>query len=198
MSKNVDVLKSWIGGGSDDSELIRIKQKALQNNELYKPETSLGGGDLKEAIMSSVNTSHVEQENLKSVQSIKDSLVSFRSMYESKQGRLRKIFQLCIIAIAVAVLLIGVGLILSYVLSKTETDIIGKVTTASSILPALLSGTAFHFYSKIQKETEQIENEIIRGNKLLLFYSMVELVPDGESQDKAYADFVDILKSSMG
>ncbi len=187
MNLKENLIRAFIDNGSHDIVLIEIIRDKFRINGLYSPPASeLGETDNRKIISKGINLNTQQNDSDKIVASLQNCLTEFDKIYLFKKRKLNSIYTICLFAIAITFLLIVTGLVITFYFEKD----VKLITGSSTILTSFIGGTAFVFFDKVNKNLKQIEDEIIKSNKLIMFFKMIDLIPNIEVRDKSFSDMI--------
>ena|SRR6478736_8106334 len=195
-SQQTILLRQLVNMNAGDHDLLATYRDVLMKQSIYKPgEAQMGGRNEAEIIANGISVPADSSGTMKVLRSLEDSMVNLKSLYDTKRKRLNAIFNLCMFTISFSILLILAGLALLY--WNSEEARMGMITTASSILPGFIAATAFLFYDKVKKDAQKLEDNLIQVNNLIIFFKLIEVIPNEEARNKSYGDMIGKMNSFL-
>jgi len=182
MDLKESLLKTFVENSSSGNYIIDVVRNNFRTNGLYSPiDADYGGDDERKIVSDGINV--VDNENsYKIIDSLLGSKNGIDEIYKHRKIKLNNIYNLCLMSIVVTIIVIIIGLIFSYIEERTA----DMVSVASGILTSLISGTAFVIYRQANMDLKKIEADIVRLNKLIMFFKMIDSIPDNEVRASSF------------
>ncbi len=183
MNLKESLLKTFIENSSSDTRVIDVVRNSFRVNELYSPLESVLGddNDVRKIISDGINVVD-DDDSRRIIDSLNGTKIETDEIYQHRKIKLNSIYNVCLASIVVTIIVIIIGLIFSFIQERTA----DLVSVASGTLTSLISGTAFVIYKRANKDLKKIEVDIIKLNKLILFFKMIDSIPDNEVRTSSY------------
>lgn len=173
-----------------DNQTISLLGDHLFKAGLIRPSAHLGGSDEKTALKNDVNKANLTEFAVKSV--LSQTSVSLSEIYQDKKSRSKQIFILCMIAIAACIILLLTGIVIVFI--QENSSRLALITSMSSLVPAFMSATTFFLYKKTNDALANIEQEVIKLQKLETFLNLIDHITDIAAKQVAYANIAAQMK----
>jgi hypothetical protein len=184
-----NVLNSFVAN-SKSIKTVEIFAQSLVKTEAVKMESHLGSGDLKTEVTEAISNAKGHDTLLRN--SVSRTKMQLDDIYTIKQGRVKKVFYLCLITVAVSVILLIAGLIIIFVEQNIKKQ--GIILSVSSVFTTFLGATIFFMYKKENENLKDIETDLIKIRKLEDFFNIVNQIQGDEEKKKAYSNIIEQMK----
>ncbi len=157
-------------------------------DDIIKPSILMGEEPtegMPDMQISSVNE-HVFQERVKAARS------ELSAMQQKREAREKRLLNICLFSVGFAAALIVSGGIFLFLQPNDKQ--LGVLTSLSSVLPTILSGSLFMLYQKEKEHTKAIDDDTRQLLKIEAILGIIAQLPDRAMRQATYPKIFEQLK----